>query len=235
MFVLKLLRMMLKWGLVLFFASSVGIVLLYRAVNPPFTPLMLIRLFEQVHDGMRPRLLHTWVDLEDMPEAMPLAVVASEDQLFARHNGFDFKQIAHALEERETGRRIRGGSTISQQTAKNLFLWPSRSWVRKGFEAYFTVLIELLWPKERILEVYLNSIEMGPGIYGVGAVAHEHFGRDAGELSQADCALIAATLPNPLRYSSAAPSAYMRQRQRWILRQMNNLGTWRFDTPAENP
>lgn len=160
-----------------------------------------------------------------------MAVVASEDQLFPRHHGFDFKQIAKALEERETGRRIRGGSTISQQTAKNLFLWPSQSWVRKGFEAYFTVLIELLWSKERILEVYLNSIETGPGLYGVEAVAREHFGRSAAELSRADCALIAATLPAPLRYSSASPSSYMRQRQRWILRQMDNLGTWRYAAP----
>lgn len=229
MFLLKWFRRILIWGSLLFFASSVGIVLVYRVVNPPLTPLMLIRLFQQAGDGMRPRLRHTWVPLDEMPEAMPLAVVASEDQLFARHSGFDFKQIAQALEERETGRRIRGGSTISQQTAKNLFLWPSRSWLRKGLEAYFTVLIEWLWPKERILETYLNSIETGPGLYGVEAVAREHFGRPASRLSRADCALIAATLPNPLRYSSAAPSAYMRQRQRWILRQMNNLGTWRYN------
>lgn len=229
MFFLKLLRRLLKLAIALFLLSSVGIVLLYRTVNPPLTPLMLIRLFQQAGDGMRPRLRHDWVPLSEMPDAMPLAVVASEDQLFARHSGFDFKQIAQALEERETGRRVRGGSTISQQTAKNLFLWPSRSWLRKGLEAYFTVLIEQMWPKERILEVYLNSIEMGPGIYGVGAVAREHFGREARELSRADCALIAATLPNPLRYSSASPSPYMRQRQRWILRQMDNLVTWRFD------
>ena len=146
--------------------------------------------------------------------------MASEDQLFMQHHGFDLKAIGQAWEERQSGRRMRGGSTISQQTAKNVFLWPGRSWVRKGLEAYFTALIELIWGKERIMEVYLNSIEMGDGIYGAEAVSQLHFGCPASDLTRPNCALIAATLPNPLRFSSLHPSPYMLRRQTWIMGQM---------------
>ena len=149
-----------------------------------------------------------------------MAVIASEDNRFATHNGFDFIEIQKAIKENETRKRKRGASTISQQTAKNVFLWPQSSWVRKGLEVYFTVLIEFFWSKERIMEVYLNSIEMGDGIYGVEAVAEQHFGINAYNLTRADCALIAATLPNPRRYSSKTPSPYMRKRQRQIMHQM---------------
>ena len=152
---------------------------------------------------------------------MPVAVIASEDQRFMEHHGFDYKAIEQAaLEHLDDGKRLRGGSTISQQTAKNVFLWQGRSWLRKGLEAYFTFLIETLWGKQRIMEVYLNSIEMGDGIYGVEAVAEQHFGINAYNLTRADCALIAATLPNPRRYSSKTPSPYMRKRQRQIMHQM---------------
>jgi monofunctional biosynthetic peptidoglycan transglycosylase len=151
-----------------------------------------------------------------------VAVMASEDAKFLEHHGFDYKAIEHAAERnmKHPEKRKLGASTISQQTAKNVFLWPGRSWTRKGLEVYFTALIELLWSKQRIMEVYLNSIEMGEGIYGAQAVAEEHFGKDAKNLSKGECALIAATLPNPRRYSSKSPSSYMLKRQSRILHEM---------------
>ncbi len=179
------------------------------------TPLMITRSIEN-DDEMQ----HKWVSIEEISENMALAVVSSEDNLFMSHSGFDFDQIQKAIEEAEKTGRQRGASTISQQTAKNVFLWNGRSWVRKGLEAYFTVLIELIWGKERIMEVYLNSIEMGPGIYGAEAVAQAHFGKSASKLTRREAALIAATLPNPLKYSSKNPSKYMRKRQRQITRLM---------------
>ena len=179
------------------------------------TPLMITRSIEK-DDEMQ----HKWVPIEEISENMALAVVSSEDNLFMSHSGFDFDQIQKAIEEAEKTGRQRGASTISQQTAKNVFLWNGRSWVRKGLEAYFTVLIELIWGKERIMEVYLNSIEMGPGIYGAEAVAQAHFGKSASKLTRREAALIAATLPNPLKYSSKNPSKYMRKRQRQITRLM---------------
>ena len=181
---------------------------------------MVIRCAQQVSRGEQLRLKHHWVPLDSMSIYMPVAVMASEDQRFLDHNGFDFIEINKTLEERRSGKRLRGGSTISQQTAKNVFLWPKVSWLRKGLEAYFTVLIELLWGKERIMEVYLNSIEMGDGIYGVDAVAQWHFGTTASQLTKAQCALIAVTLPNPRRFNSANPSSYLLKRQRRILREM---------------
>lgn len=214
---------MLRFAVAFFFASTVLVALIYRWVPVPLTPLMVIRCVEQAKDGERPKLKHQWVPLSGMSRNMPIAVIASEDQNFMSHHGFDLNAIRTAVEERESGHRIRGGSTISQQTAKNVFLWPSSTWVRKGFEVYFTFLIELLWPKERIMEVYLNSIEMGNGIYGVEAVAMSHFGCHADQLSRGDCALIAATLPNPRRFSSLRPSPYMRKRQAWIGRQMRHV------------
>lgn len=155
---------------------------------------------------------------------MPVAVIASEDQRFMTHHGFDYEAIETAAREHlHDGKKLRGGSTISQQTAKNVFLWQGRSWLRKGLETYFTFLIEIFWSKERIMEVYLNSIEMGDGIYGVEAVAEHHFGKTAKELTRSECALIAATLPNPRRYDSANPSSYMRKRQAWIEQQMKHV------------
>lgn len=211
------------YAILFFFASTILATFYYKWMPVQVTPLMVIRGIEHVKDGERPKMKHKWVSLDEMSPSMPVAVIASEDQKFLQHNGFDTEAIAQALEERESGKRIRGGSTISQQTAKNVFLWPSSTWVRKGFEVYFTFLIEHLWGKERIMEVYLNSIEMGDGIYGVEAVAQEHFGRSAAELRAADCALIAATLPNPRKFSSKDPSRYMYKRQKWILRQMKTV------------
>ena len=184
---------------------------------------MIIRCAQQVSHGEKLRLKHHWVPLDSMSIYMPVAVMASEDQRFLTHNGFDFIEINKTLEERRSGKRFRGGSTISQQTAKNVFLWPKASWVRKGLEAYFTVLIEFIWGKERIMEVYLNSIEMGDGIYGAEAVAQQHFGRRAITLTRPNCALIAATLPNPLKFSSKEPSAYMLKRQTAIMTQMRHI------------
>lgn len=216
--ILKIVKRILIW----FFILSAGSVILLRFVPVYFTPLMGIRCVQQAFSGEKLKLKHKWIPLEEMSPKMPMAVIASEDNRFPDHHGFDLIEINKAIKERERGRH-RGASTISQQTAKNVFLWPSSSWIRKGFEAYFTVLIELFWSKERIMEVYLNSIEMGDGIYGVEAVAHEHFGKEASELTAGECALIAATLPNPLKYNSAHPSRYMLKRKSQILRLMRVL------------
>ena len=188
-----------------------------------FTPLMFIRVFEQVKEKEKPRLLHTWVKYDEISNNMKLAVIASEDQLFFEHKGFDKKQIQKAMEENKKRKRPRGASTITQQTAKNIFLWPKSSWFRKALETYFTVLIEFFWSKDRILHVYLNSMETGEGIYGAEAVARHHFNTSANKLSQSQSALIAATLPNPLQFSSKNPSAYINKRQSFIIRQMRNI------------
>lgn len=163
---------------------------------------------------------HHWVPLDKIAPHLPVAVMASEDQRFLLHHGFDYGAIERAAINNIKGHKTHGASTISQQTAKNVFLWPGRSWTRKGFEVYFTALIELLWSKQRIMEVYLNSIEMGDKIYGADAVAEYHFGKKAAYLSRSECARIAATLPNPRRFNSQYPSAYVRSRQRKIEREM---------------
>ena len=207
---------------VAFFASTILSVILLRFVPVFFTPLMFIRCCEQMKEGRELKLSHSWVSIDKMSASMPVAVIASEDANFMKHHGFDYKAIEHAAKRnmQHPEKRKLGASTISQQTAKNVFLWPGRSWVRKGFEVYFTALIELFWSKQRIMEVYLNSIEMGDGIYGVEAVANEHFTTTAHELSRAQCALIAATLPNPRRFSSKHPSVYMQKRQARIMKEM---------------
>ena len=213
----------LQWLVIIVFSSSILTVVAYRWLPVYITPLMVIRCVQQVRHGEHLRLRHHWVPLDSMSLYMPIAVMASEDQRFLEHHGFDFNAIQQAIKENKRRKRQRGGSTISQQTAKNVFLWPASSWLRKGLEVYFTALIELVWGKERIIEVYLNSIEMGDGIYGAEAVAQLHFGRSASELTRANCALIAATLPSPLRFSSKNPSAYMLKRQTWIMRQMRHI------------
>ena len=203
--------------------SSIAITILYKYIPIPATPLMVSRyIFEDTP------INYKWTPLEDIAPNLALAVVASEDNLFTTHNGFDFEQIRIAREEARKGKRQRGASTISQQTAKNIFLWNGRSWLRKGLEAYFTLLIEIIWGKERIMEVYLNCIEMGNGIYGAAAVAEEHFKKQPSKLTRAECALIAATLPNPRRYSSKKPSKYILNRQKSILRNMKNIGSVKY-------
>ena len=181
---------------------------------------MVIRSVEQLVKGEKVAMKHKWVPKEKISRHLPMAVIASEDNRFASHNGFDFKEISKAIEENKKRKKARGASTISQQTAKNVFLWPQSSWLRKGFEVYFTWLIELLWSKERIMEVYLNSIEMGKGIYGAQAAAKYKFNTTAAKLTEGQCALIAATLPNPIRFNSAKPSPYILKRQGQILRLM---------------
>ncbi len=215
-----LLVRLLRWAVALFFGSSLLAVAVLRFVPVYVTPLMLIRCYEQRQQGDPVRMHHRWVSLSEMSPYLPIAVIASEDQRFFSHHGFDFEAIREAAKRNREGGKVYGASTITQQTAKNVFLWQGRSWLRKGLEAYFTVLIELMWSKERILEVYLNSIEMGPGIYGAQAVANDHFNKDAKDLFRSECALIAATLPNPLRFSSAQPSEYMMKRRVQIEKQM---------------
>ena len=205
---------------VAFFFFFILVVVALRFIPVYFTPLMFIRCAEQITNGESIKLHHHWVSLDKISRHMPVAVMASEDQRFLLHHGFDYKAIEKAAMSNMRGNKIRGGSTISQQTAKNVFLWPGRSWVRKGLEAYFTVLIEFMWSKQRIMEVYLNSIEMGPGIYGVEAVANDNFDKKASDLFRDECALIAATLPNPIRFSSKNPSSYILKRKRQIERQM---------------
>ena len=204
----------------LFFGSTIFVVVLYRWVPVYATPLMFVRMGQQIWNGKTLRMQHHWVPLAEISPDLAIAVMTSEDQLFTEHSGFDWKSISAAVKEAEAGKRMRGASTISQQTAKNVFLCNGGGFVRKGLEAYFTVLIELVWGKERIMEVYLNSIEMGDGIYGAEAVAQQHFGISAARLTRNECALIAATLPNPLRFSSKEPSKYMLKRQWQIVRQM---------------
>ena len=215
-------KKILLWIVVAFFASTIFSVVLLRWMPVYYTPLMFIRLGEQAADGRSLTLHHAWTPLDSISPSLPLAVIASEDARFLEHSGFDYKAIEHAamrnIKHPEKNRL--GASTISQQTAKNVFLWPGRSWLRKGLEVYFTLLIEHLWSKERIMEVYLNSIEMGDGIYGAEAVAEWHFNTTAAQLSRSQCALIAVTLPNPRRFSSQHPSAYVLKRQKRILHEM---------------
>ena len=213
------------WKLTLwFFGLSIGLVILYRFVPIPITPLMVIRLFEQATDSKREmRLYKDWEPLSSISRHVPQAVVAAEDQKFPDHRGFDFEAIEKAWEGNKKGKRIKGASTITQQTVKNAFLWPNRSYIRKGLEAYFTVLVELIWGKKRIMEVYLNIIEMGDGIYGIEAAAQHYYKIPAAKVNRSQAALIAAVLPNPLRWNPTRPTAYIKGRQSWILRQMNNL------------
>lgn len=208
---------------IFFFVSSIGAVLAFKWLPVPITPLMIVRSAGMVFRGEEVTMHHQWVPMSKISHNVPQAVMASEDNLFLKHNGFDFEQIYQARLEALHGGRERGASTISQQTAKNVFLWHGRSWVRKGLEAYFTVLIEKIWGKERIMEVYLNSIEMGVGIYGIQATAEYNFGKDAASLTANEAALIAASLPNPRKRNSARPTPYMKKRQRQIVKLMGKI------------
>ena len=218
----RLLRRLVIW----FFVLSIASTILFRFLPVPVTPLMLLRCVEQSFDSKRTLRLHKdWVSSDKISPAMKLAVVAAEDQNFEDHFGFDFEAIekAQRYNEKYKGKRVKGASTISQQTAKNLFLWPSRSWIRKGFEVYFTFLIEVFWSKERIMEVYLNIIETGDGIYGVEAASWAFFKKPAAKLTVKESALIAAVLPNPLRWSISQPSGRIQKRQQRIVRAMSKL------------
>ncbi|AXT62024.1 monofunctional biosynthetic peptidoglycan transglycosylase [Aquimarina sp. AD10] len=218
----KIIRILLK-SFVAFLLLSPVWVLSYRWIDVPGTPLMIIRKLQKKHT-----IQHRWKPLSKISKNLQLAVICSEDQRFIEHNGFDTKAIKRAIAQHKAGKRLRGASTISQQTAKNVFLWPQRSWVRKGLESYFTFLIEKLWSKERILEVYLNSIEMGNGIYGAEAAAKFWFNIPAENLNKEQAAAIAAILPNPLKYLATPASDYTQKRKEWIFIQMNNYGTLVF-------
>ncbi len=208
--------------LVLLIIISLAWVMIYKFVNPPVTPLMLIRYFEE--DGSTRSIKKEWKSYDGISGNMKMAVIAAEDQTFPFNDGFDFQAIEEAIDEKLDGGRLRGASTITQQTAKNVFLWPKRSWLRKLMEAYFTVLIDKIWGKKRILEVYLNVIETGDGIYGVDKAAQVYFGKSAKHLDIVDSALIAAILPNPRLWSPAKPTDYLIERERWIRNQINGLG-----------
>lgn len=213
-----------------FIIVTVGIVVLYKWIPVPITPLMVIRYFEK--DS--PKLLkHDWQPIENISKNLQLAAICSEDQNFVNHNGFDFKAIEKAYQDNKKGKLIKGGSTISQQTAKNVFLWPQRSWVRKGLETYFTFLIESIWSKQRIMEVYLNSIEMGIGIYGAEAAAQRWFKKPASKLSKLEASAIAAILPNPRQYKANPVTNYIASRKKWITNQMSFYGVLNYNVEDE--
>ncbi len=215
----------LAYAIGLFLALTVIPVVALRWIDPWTSAFMLdarLDAWRAEETGYVTR--YEWVDLERISPHAAMAMIAAEDQQFPFHAGFDFKSIREAIRGNNRGKRVRGASTISQQVAKNLFLWSGRSYVRKGLEAYFTVLIEWLWPKERILEVYLNIAEFGPGIYGVEAAANKFFRKDANALSRRESATLAAVLPNPRKFKVQAPSRYVTQRRDWIMRQMRGLG-----------
>lgn len=215
--------------ILVFFVGSIVWVVLARFVPVYITPLMIIRSVEAIFDGKMPTNEKVWVPIEEISPNMIHAVIASEDNLFMSHYGFSFDAIEQAIKHNKKGRRIRGGSTISQQTAKNVFLWPNRSYLRKGLEAYFTVLIELGWSKERIMEVYLNVIETGDGVYGVEAASQKFFGKSAAKLTKSQAALIAASLPNPRKFKIDNPSGYMQRRKAKIKSLMPKIPPVNFD------
>jgi monofunctional biosynthetic peptidoglycan transglycosylase len=222
----RLRRLFLRLLLALWILSLLPVVL-WRFVDPPLTLLMIQRWFDAPAGA---RLHYRWVDLEEVSPRFPLAVVAAEDQKFPDHFGFDLDAIADAVEDAARGGRLRGASTLSQQVAKNVFLWPGRSWIRKALEAYYTVLIELTWGKRRILEIYVNVAEFGPLTFGVGAASRRYLGIEPSRLDAGQAALLAAVLPNPLQRSASAPGAVERERQAWILAQMRQLGAGYLDS-----
>ena len=211
-----------------FLLSTVLWVLTYKFVNPPITLLMIQRNIERNSEGKSAKMEKEWVEFNNISDNMKRAAVSAEDQLFLKHIGFDINAIEKAFKANKKHKKIKGGSTISQQTAKNVFLWPGRSWIRKGFEAYFTLLIELLWSKERILEVYLNVIEMGDGIYGAEAAAQAYYGKSCHSMTRSQAALIAACFPNPRRWTPKKPTSYIKHRQYLIMRNMRSLGPLDF-------
>lgn len=224
----RLLKFIFKW-VICFFIISLGFVVLLKWLPVSATPLMVIRSIQQKSKGQSIVWKHEWISKRHISKNIQLAIICSEDQNFLKHNGFDVEAIRKALENNQKGGHIKGASTISQQTAKNVFLWPQRSWLRKGLEAYFTFLIELFWSKERILEVYLNSIEMGPGICGIEAASQYWFKKPAFKLSRYEAAAIASILPNPLKYIANPALPYIQKRKEWIVNQMGYYGTLNFN------
>ncbi|TDP60277.1 monofunctional biosynthetic peptidoglycan transglycosylase [Flavobacterium dankookense] len=213
------------WKATLWFIGlSILSVIIFKWVPVPITPLMITRAVENKLEGKDALLTHDWVSIENISPNLQKAVIASEDGNFLKHNGFDFKAMQKAFKNNQKGKRLKGGSTISQQTAKNVFLWQGRSYIRKGLEAYFTVLIELIWGKERIMEVYLNSIEMGNGVYGAESGARHWYRKSAADLTKKEAAGIAAILPNPRKYKATNSSSYINRRKEKIVRVMQHIG-----------
>lgn len=219
----KILRCIWK-AMLWFFGLSIFSVIIFKWVPIPFTPLMVTRIIEFKLEGDDAIYSHKWVPLEDISPNLQKAVIASEDGNFLKHNGFDFEAMQKAFKNNNKGKRLKGGSTISQQTAKNIFLWQGRSYIRKGLEAYFTVLIELIWGKERIMEVYLNSIEMGNGVYGAQEAARHWYSKTATNLTPREAAGIAAILPNPRKFKASNSSSYINRRKDKIMRVMRHVG-----------
>ncbi|MEQ1484053.1 MAG: monofunctional biosynthetic peptidoglycan transglycosylase [Methyloglobulus sp.] len=219
------LRKIMGTLLVAFLAASIGLCTLLRWLPPPTSAFMLYRHYEDLVDrGSYKSIRYRWVSAKNISPNAATAVMASEDQRFPEHSGFDLESIQSSIEDYREGGKLRGASTISQQVAKNLFLTPAKSFLRKGIEAWFTLLIEILWSKERILEVYLNIAEFGDHLFGIEAASQRYFGISAKNISRSQAALLAATLPNPHLLKAAHPTAYLLSRKRWILRQMMNLG-----------
>lgn len=218
-----------RWTALIFVLWSVSGVVTYRFINPPFTFLMFKRTYQQIAQGKPVKIERQWKSLDEISPHLVRAVIAAEDNNFPRHFGFDLAAMKNALEHNQKSSRLHGASTITQQTAKNVFLWPRRSYVRKAFEFYFTFLMEVFWSKKRIMEVYLNVIETGPGIYGAEAAACRYFHKPASRLTPAESALIAAALPAPRKRNPGNPSAYMLRRQAQILDVMEKIGPikWR--------
>ncbi|MEX2647573.1 MAG: monofunctional biosynthetic peptidoglycan transglycosylase [Alphaproteobacteria bacterium] len=213
----RIARRVLAYALAFYVGAPITAALIFAVVPPPATPLMVARLLEG--EGWS----RDWVPLEAISPSLVAAVIAAEDNLFCAHRGFDWESMEDALSDIERGRRVRGASTISMQTAKNLFLWPDSSVLRKLLEPYPTLVLELLWSKRRIIEVYLNVAEWAPGVYGAAAAARHHFGKEPADLSRREAALLAVVLPNPLKFSAGKPSDYVRQRASVIMRRMSQL------------
>lgn len=214
-----------KWSIRIicgFFGLTIFWVIVLRFVHPPITYLMVKRGFEWRATGKGFKIEKEWLNYDKISNNLKRAAIAGEDAHFLSHHGFDTKAIKEAIEKNKAGKSLRGGSTISQQVAKNVFLWPGRSWVRKGLETYFTILIEIFWSKKRILEVYLNVIEMGQGVYGAEAAAHYYFHKSAKSLSKKEAALIIAILPNPRKWDARKPSNYVNSRANSIVRYMGH-------------
>jgi monofunctional glycosyltransferase len=210
--------------IIFFFSATIYITFLFKFINPPLTPLMLVRYFEKNEKIKVKRIKKDWVAFEKISPNVVKAVIAAEDNKFLQHNGFDFEAIKKAYAHNKKSSRKRGASTISQQTAKNVFLFPSRTYTRKLLEVYFTFLIEKIWGKKRIMTVYLNVIEMGIGVYGIEAAAEYYFNKSALQLSKSEAALIASSLPSPRKYNPKNPSDFLRGRQQKVIQIMNGLG-----------
>jgi len=216
---LRITKKVMKW----YFIITISWVIICRFINPPFTVLMVLRGMEGVVKGKGWKLEKEWRDYDELSNNLKRAAIGGEDANFASHYGFDLKSIQKAYLKNKAGKPIRGGSTISQQTAKNVFLWPGRSYIRKAFEAYFTILIEVLWSKERILEMYLNVAEMGDGIYGAEAATQEYYNKSSERLTKSQAALLIAVLPNPRKWSPAHPTKYIYYKQYLILKNMKRV------------